>query len=236
MGSKFHNIFNEIAEEIQKGQYRPGDTLPSESDLSDRFSASRETIRKALNMLVHHGFIHKIQGKGSVVLDINKFNFPFGGLVSFKEVSQKMGKQSKTIVHDLGLYHPDSYISKQLKISAKDYYWKVKRTREIDEEKIILDKDYINSSLVPALTKEICENSIYEYFENELGLKISFAKKEIYVENLTDEDRTYLDVDGFVNIVVVKSLVYLDDTTLLQYTESRHRPDKFRFTDFARRQ
>lgn len=235
MVSKFHKIYNEIAEEIQKGQFKPGDTLPSEGDLCDRFSTSRETIRKALNLLVQNGFIHKIQGKGSVVLDINKFDFPFGGLVSFKEVSQKMGRKSRTMVHDFGLYHPDSFISKQLGISSKDYVWKVKRTREIEEEKIILDKDYINSKLVPALTKEICENSIYEYLENELELKISFAKKEIYVEDLNEEDRAFLDVEGFVNIVVVRSLVYLDDTTLLQYTESRHRPDKFRFTDFARR-
>lgn len=235
MVSKFYQIYIEIAEEIQKGHFQPGDTLPSESELCERFAASRETIRKALNLLVQNGLIHKIQGKGSIVLDINKFNFPFGGLVSFKEVSQKMGRKSRTIVHDLGLLHPNAYISKQLGMKPKDYVWKVTRTREINEEKIILDKDYINSKLVPALTKEICENSIYEYMENELGLKISFAKKEIYVEDLNDEDRAFLDVEGFVNIVVVKSLVYLDDATLMQYTESRHRPDKFRFTDFARR-
>jgi GntR family trehalose operon transcriptional repressor len=235
MISKFHKISDEIAEKIQIGQFKPGDTLPSESDLCEQYAASRETIRKALNLLSQNGFIHKIQGKGSVVLDINKFNFPFGGLVSFKEVSQKMGRKSRTIVHDLGLSHPDGFISNQLAISPMEYVWKITRVREIEEEKIILDKDFINPKIVPALTKAICENSIYEYLENDLGLKISFAKKEIYVEDLTDEDRAFLDVDGFVNIVVVKSLVYLDDTSLLQYTESRHRPDKFRFTDFARR-
>ena len=30
-------------------------------------------------------------------------------------------------------------------------------------------------------------------------------------------------------------MVYLEDTSLFQYTESRHRPDKFQFVDFARR-
>jgi GntR family trehalose operon transcriptional repressor len=235
MVSKFHKIFDEIAEEIRSGQFRPGETLPSESDLCERFSTSRETIRKALNLLVQNGYIHKIQGKGSIVLDMNKFDFPFGGLISFKEIARQMGRQSRTIVHDLGLIHPDSYIGEQLGVSAKDYVWKVTRTREIEQEKIILDRDFISQKVVPALTKEICENSIYEYIENELGLKISFAKKEIYVENLTDEDREYLDVNGFVNIVVVKNQVFLDDMTLLQYTESRHRPDKFRFTDYARR-
>ena len=49
------------------------------------------------------------------------------------------------------------------------------------------------------------------------------------------EDKTLLDIEGFQHIVVIKNYVYLEDATLFQYTESRHRPDKFRFVDFARR-
>ena len=74
-----------------------------------------------------------------------------------------------------------------------------------------------------------------EYIENELGLKIAYAKKEITVQNATDEDYKYLDMKDFDMVAVVKSYTYLDDTSLFQYTESRHRPDKFRFVDFARR-
>ena len=36
-------------------------------------------------------------------------------------------------------------------------------------------------------------------------------------------------------VVVVKSYTYLEDRSLFQYTESRHRTDKFKFVDFARR-
>ncbi|MDF2856013.1 MAG: treR, partial [Neobacillus sp.] len=58
---------------------------------------------------------------------------------------------------------------------------------------------------------------------------------EIVVEEPTSEDRSLLDLEGFHNIVVIKNYVYLDNASLFQYTESRHRPDKFRFVDFARR-
>ncbi|XLG13386.1 Trehalose operon transcriptional repressor [Bacillus velezensis] len=37
-------------------------------------------------------------------------------------------------------------------------------------------------------------------------------------------------------MAVVKNRVFLEDTSLFQYTESRHRLDKFRFVDFARRE
>ena len=76
---------------------------------------------------------------------------------------------------------------------------------------------------------------IYEYIENELGLRIACAKKEITVQGATEEDKRYLDMKSFDMVVVVKSYTYLDDTSLFQYTESRHRPDKFVFIDFARR-
>ena len=36
-------------------------------------------------------------------------------------------------------------------------------------------------------------------------------------------------------VVCVKSYTYLEDATLFQYTIAKHRPDKFRFVDFARR-
>lgn len=36
-------------------------------------------------------------------------------------------------------------------------------------------------------------------------------------------------------VVVVRSDVYLDDTRLFQHTESRHRLDRFKFVEFARR-
>lgn len=44
-----------------------------------------------------------------------------------------------------------------------------------------------------------------------------------------------MDLQNYTHVVVVRNYVYLEDTTLFQYTESRHRLDKFQFVDFARR-
>jgi GntR family transcriptional regulator, trehalose operon transcriptional repressor len=233
--NKFIAIYNEISDEIKSGAIKPKTKLPSENELSNKYETSRETIRKALTLLSQNGLIQKVKGKGSIVLDVNKFNFPISGLVSFKELSQNMGERTSTVVREFGLIPPDEFIKNQLNASSKDEVWKVFRTREINGEKIILDKDYFLRKYVPFLTSEICENSIYEYLENELSLNVSFAKKEITVEKSTEEDQNYLDMMNFDHIVVVRNFVYLDDASLFQYTESRHRLDKFRFVDFARR-
>ncbi|WP_226037756.1 trehalose operon repressor [Aquibacillus saliphilus] len=234
MKNKYLSIYDEIAKQIKIGDLEPDTLLPSENEMTVLYDTSRETIRKALNLLSQNGFIQKVRGKGSIVIDIDKFDFPVSGLVSFKELSHKMDKV-KTIVSQLSLTKPSSYIKRQLNLTDDKSVWHVVRVREIGGEKIILDKDYLIEEFVPTLTEEICKDSIYNYLENELKLTISFAKKEIIVVEPTDEDRELLDLDGFHNVVVIKNYVYFDDASLFQYTESRHRPDKFRFVDFARR-
>nr|WP_239583415.1 trehalose operon repressor [Metabacillus iocasae] len=228
-------IYEDVVANIQSGQLRPNTKLPSENELVEQYETSRETIRKALNLLSQNGYIQKMKGKGSFVLDVSRFDFPISGLVSFKELAEKLGHESHTVVEEFGLIKPDEELRTQLHVTSKDTVWKVVRAREIDGERIILDKDFFNKKFVPHLTEDICRGSIYEYLEKEVGLKISFAKKEISVDELTEDDRHYLDLKEYEHIVVVRNYVYLDDASLFQYTESRHRLDKFRFVDFARR-
>ncbi|TGB02761.1 trehalose operon repressor [Halobacillus salinus] len=235
MKNKFLFIYNELVRLIQQGKIHPGETLPSEHDLCRQYDTSRETVRKALNLLAQNGYIQKVRGKGSVVLDHSKFEFPVSGLTSFKELSNQLGQDFKTIVHELSLGLPKGGVEKHLQCKPNQKLWKVVRSREIGGERIILDKDFIREDIVPELSTSIAEESLYSYIEGELGLDISFAKKEIVVERVTQEDQEYLDLLDHEQVVVIRSYVYLADATLFQYTESRHRPDKFQFVDFARR-
>ncbi|MGP4107521.1 trehalose operon repressor [Virgibacillus sp. L01] len=232
---KYLTIYHELVKKIQSNQWPESTKLPSENELTEIYATSRETIRKALNQLAQDGYIQKIRGKGSVVIDTNKFDFPVSGIVSFKELATNLQLPANTIVNELAIVEADQELQTKLNINLRDSVWKVVRAREISGEKVILDKDYFNKDYVPELTREICEDSIYDYLENQLELKISFARKEIVIEEPSEEDRFLLDLEGYSNVVVIKSMVYLEDTSLFQYTESRHRPDKFRFVDFARR-
>lgn len=235
MQKKYLIIYEEIAKQIQEGHYPAKTILPSENEFADSYQTSRETIRKALNLLAQNGFIQKIRGKGSLVLDLKRHQFPISGLVSFKELAENMGGKAETSVQDFTLELAGREIAKELHVDDDEKVWKVTRVRQIDGERMILDKDFLVERLVPGLTRENCKNSIFEYIEKQLEKKISFAKKEFTVEEPNEEDRRLLDMEGYHAIVVVKNYIYFDDATQFQYTESRHRPDKFRFVDFARR-
>lgn len=235
MQKKYLLIYEEIARQIKEGTYEAKSILPSENELADLYQTSRETIRKALNLLAQNGFIQKMRGKGSLVLDIKKHQFPISGLVSFKELAENLGGKAETTVEGFSLQMAGREIAEELNVTENELVWAVLRVRTIGGERIILDKDFLVEKFVPGLTEENCKNSIFDYIEKQLAKKISFAKKEFNVEEPTSEDRRYLDMEGYHAIVVVRNYIYFDDASLFQYTESRHRPDKFRFVDFARR-
>lgn len=177
--NKFITIYKDIAQQIEGGRWKAEEILPSEHELTAQYGTSRETVRKALHMLAQNGYIQKIRGKGSVVLNREKMQFPVSGLVSFKELAQTLGKETKTTVHKFGLEPPSELIQKQLRANLDDDIWEVIRSRKIDGEHVILDKDYFFRKHVPHLTKEICENSIYEYIEGELGLSIKIGRAHV---------------------------------------------------------
>lgn len=63
-------VYGQILELITNGTYKPGDRIPSENELKDMFSASRNTIRIALNRLRTLGVIDTRHGGGSYVREI----------------------------------------------------------------------------------------------------------------------------------------------------------------------
>lgn len=231
---KYQAIYKDLLEKIESGYYKINTYLPTEENLSEIYDASRDTIRKSLNMLLQSGYIQKIKGKGSLILDYNRIDFPVSGITSFKELEKAIQGEIKTYVNIFLQSEITEDIKDHLSMDRGKIYH-IERIREIDNEKVILDIDYLNGEIIKDLTVENAENSIYEYIEKDLGLTISFAKKEITVVKANNREKSLLDMKDFDLLVCVKSYTYLDDGRLFEYTISKHRPDKFRFVDFARR-
>ena len=232
MESKYIQLYNRLLEQIENKKLQEGDKLPSEKELMEKYNMSRDTVRKALNMLVQDGHIEKAKGKVATVASRNQFNFPISAIKSFKELH--VGIENSTYVENLEIVKGEKEIIKKLGISKDEEYFKL--IRKIEGERIIIDKDYIPRKYVANIPLKAAQDSLYEYLENDLGMKISYCTKEITVHKVTDEDRELLDMKDFDMVVVVKSFTYLEGGHLFQYTEARHRPDKFKFIDYAYRE
>nr|UWI50977.1 trehalose operon repressor [Clostridioides difficile] len=232
---KFYEIYLDLEKDIRNNVYAVGELLPTEVKLAQKYRVSRETIRKAQSLLLEKGFIQKKQGKGAIVLDINKFEIEGSGLISFNELQKNKNLDTEISVLKNKKEIMPLEICKKLNIDTKTKIIAVERLRKINGEAVILDKDYFISEIIPEIPLTAVQSSIFNYIEKNLELKIGYANKEVTVAPVTEEDKILLDVGTDTHVVVIRSEVYLEDTRLFQYHESRHRVDTFRFVDFARR-
>ena len=67
--SKYKEVYNDIKNKIKEGILKPGEFLESEFELAKEYSYSKDTIRKALSILELEGYIQKIKGKNSLILE-----------------------------------------------------------------------------------------------------------------------------------------------------------------------
>ncbi|VFI08798.1 trehalose operon repressor [Streptococcus pneumoniae] len=232
---KYQQLFKQIQETIQNETYAVGDFLPSEHDLMEQYQVSRDTVRKALSLLQEEGLIKKIRGQGSQVVKEETVNFPVSNLTSYQELVKELGLRSKTNVVSLDKIIIDKKSSLITGFPEFRMVWKVVRQRVVDDLVSVLDTDYLDMELIPNLTRQIAEQSIYSYIENGLKLLIDYAQKEITIDHSSDRDKILMDIGKDPYVVSIKSKVYLQDGRQFQFTESRHKLEKFRFVDFAKR-
>lgn len=233
--NKYEIIYNTVVQQIEAGALKEGDKIPSETEFMNEYEASRGTIRKAVDLLQERGYVQKMHGKGVFVLRKKNIEFRLGGIVSFSEENERLNREFKTNVVEIKEVTANHELAKVLNVKTKTPVTIIKRIRNIDGKNVILDVNHFVSTLVPGLTKELAEASIYHYIEKELGLHISYAHRVIEAQPCTEEDRMYLDLNGMDHVIVVKNYTHLYDGSQFEYTESRHRLDKFYFSDVARR-
>ena len=95
------SIRDTLAHEIGAGQYRAGDKLPTEADLSKRFDVNRHTIRRALTDLAEAGQVYARRGAGVFVTQTST-DYPIGRRVRFNQSITALGRTPgrKVLLHE----------------------------------------------------------------------------------------------------------------------------------------
>jgi GntR family transcriptional regulator, arabinose operon transcriptional repressor len=67
--TKYRQIEDWLRKEIKTGVFKPGDKIPTETELAAQFSASKHTVRKAVSNLIQMGWLEAKRGSGVYCID-----------------------------------------------------------------------------------------------------------------------------------------------------------------------
>lgn len=235
--NKYESIYRDLKNRIETNEFSYGDFLPSEHTMVQTYGCSRNTIRRAVSQLVADGYVQTLQGKGvrNIFRPVEQASFTTGGIESFRESSLRNHRKGRTKVLQFMELTADEKIAGRtgFPVGAELYY--IQRLHFMDEKPLIINHNYFLKSAAPGLTPEIAENSIYEYLENVLHMTIVNSQRVMTVEKITQIDEKYLhiNVNDYNCMAVVSSHTYNSDGVMFEFTQSRHRPDYFRFQSNA---
>ncbi len=130
--NKYKRIFEELQQAIAEGQYKEGQRIPSETQLSRTCGASRLTVARALKELEIRGLIERRPGSGSYVRQqVRVDGRVFGLLIPelgqteiFEPICQGMARASRTSQAELlwGAASQDAESHEQQAIQLSEYY------------------------------------------------------------------------------------------------------------------
>ena len=168
----YQQVMEEIKEAIADGRYPAGSKIPSEPELSEMYSVSRITVRRAVEELVNQGLLTKRQGKGTYVTQRK----------ILRKIEQESNVQSFTDACLANGYKPGAQIVARetvpsspeaqsfLGLGEDDELILISRVRTADGQPIMFENNYFPSERFAFLLEENLEDvSIFDVIEHRLG-------------------------------------------------------------------
>src|SRR6201996_7645460 len=138
----YAQIESELAAGIRDGSLPPGDRLPSEDSLIERFAVSRTTIRKTIQNLTQSGLIEIRRGKGTFVTQ-PKITQELMELSGFVEDMRALGRTPTARLLSKQVVEATDVVARQLALTPGTLVVRIERVRLADDMPLSFDETYL---------------------------------------------------------------------------------------------
>lgn len=136
---KYQAVHDELLDRLEDGYYSVGTRLPTEQMLAESFRVSRVTVRKALEMLVHSGYVSARQGSGYVVDTLSPPSSTC--LVSFTDQVIREGRMPGARL--LGVKAPVQDVPESVSSLFDEELALIERLRTVDGKPVMLVRTWV---------------------------------------------------------------------------------------------
>lgn len=228
--AKYRDIADDIRQKIKNQEYTFGQKLPYEYVLCMSYHCNKETMKKALDILVKEGLIIRRRGAGTFVKDydpamdnpVSKFG---RGLTAQYEGIKEVTSE----VLEFEVVPADEHLSEKLQIDVGDFVYHIIRLRFLDKIPHLIDITYIPISVVPNLKLQHLKGSVYGYIEKVLKLKIQSCHLTINAALSTPLEQQYLGLKENELYIQEEQISFLSNGSIFEYTLSRQHFSHFEF-------
>src|SRR6202046_3701600 len=228
----WRQIADRLRRSIAMGEFRPGDVLPSETEINATFQVSRATARASLESLRQEGLIRRQSGRGSIVL-APKVEQTVNELASFSEDMRRPGFRPPDSTFSAKSAPAGEEAAEGLEINEGALSFHVRRLLLADDEPIGMSESWLAPWIFAAgrepTPDELDAGSLYEWLAKVCGQKI-FGARECIEAALADATMARrLEVAPGSPLLVARRRSHAEDRRPIEYVIMHYRPDRYRF-------
>ena len=232
----YYQLKQYIIEEIETGNWKPGQQILPEIKICEIFDISRTVVRQTYQELVTEGYLIKKKAKGTFIAEPKISENLVQSLMGFYEDMTARGFKVKNDILLQKKIAVTPRIAEKLRLDINEDVVVIRRVRRINDEPIVLDRTYIPYRLCPDLINEdLINKSLYSYIEGKYNLNIDKGVRFIEATVATDEESKLLNIKKGSPLLYIESISYLDNGTPLEYYIALHRGDRSRLVTELKR-
>ncbi|MBI2247186.1 MAG: GntR family transcriptional regulator [Armatimonadetes bacterium] len=224
----YYQVRETVRQQIEAGQWKRGDLIPSESDLQEAFGVSRATIRQALQELVAEGLLIRKQGRGTFVAT-PKIAEDLPRLVSFTEEMRMQDLAPSTKEAVVKIVEAPKRVTEALAMSPHERFLRLERVRCANAEPIVLLISYLPRALGVDPNEDF-SGSLYALLEGKYGVRFGKAFQVIEAAAADDYVAQKLEIDEGDPILIIRRGVFSKSEAPVEYVEGFYRADRYRYS------
>lgn len=173
---KYYVVKGHLAEML--AALTPGQALPPERSLAERFTTSRTTIRQALRELTIEGRLVRMHGRGTFAA-APKVAQPLQ-LTSYTEDMRRQGLASRSRLLSVGQVSADEDLARRLQIRPRAKVLRIERLRMASDEPMAIETTHLPGARFPGLAKRLGDAvSLYAVLANDYDVHLAVAEETI---------------------------------------------------------
>lgn len=205
----YQQIKGLLTRSLQGGEWRPGEMIPSETDLAARFKVSQGTVRKAIDALADDNLLVRRQGKGTFVATHAEQAVRYRFLRLVPDAGAARGMARRFI--DCRRQRAPADVARALGLKAGDATLQVRRILSFEGRPVVLDDIWLPGQAFKGLTAERLseyKGPMYRLFESEFGVRMIRADEKLRAVAADAESAALLGVAAGVPLLSVERLSY----------------------------
>jgi DNA-binding GntR family transcriptional regulator len=232
---RFSSLASTLTAQIEGGHLSEGDRLPSERQLAEQFSVSRQTVRRALAELAEAHLIVSRPGLGTYVATRPVGEAPHL-LMSFTEMGSARGLRAGSVVMDKGLEQAGVEDAELLGIAPGAQIFRIERLRLFDDLPIGVDLSRIPLALAPGLPQlDFTRASLYAALA-QAGHPPVRADYTVFASAADARHARALGVELGFPLLIAQTVAYDPDGTVVEKGLMSYRGDRYRLQTELTRQ